>query len=139
MARPRENDEAFFQDALDASPNDSGLRLLFAHWLEQRGDWRAAGYFWMAVYHKAPALDLTRRVEEATWDWWSMLTGWQGHGGDVNNRPDRIPPEIMEGLDGYKKKSHWSDSAYCEFYTRRLAEESLCRVVNRVQPDRTDA
>ncbi len=33
-----------FQDALDADPSDYFTRLVFADWLEERGDPRAAGY-----------------------------------------------------------------------------------------------
>ena len=47
-------DEDTFQAALDAEPDNSAMRLVFADWLEERGDWRAAGYRWMAERGKAP-------------------------------------------------------------------------------------
>ena len=33
-----------FQAALDANPNDWQTRLVFADWLDERGDVRASGY-----------------------------------------------------------------------------------------------
>jgi hypothetical protein len=127
---PREHDELFFQDALDANPGDSALRRLFAEWLAGRGDWRASGYLWMARRHKAPSQDLTPRLTAQTWEWWSMLPGWEGQTGDVNTRPDRLPTKLLRALDGYAYKSGWTNRcAYCQFYTRIEAEESLCRAV----------
>jgi uncharacterized protein (TIGR02996 family) len=41
---PSMNDEEAFQAALDADPNDRTTRLVFADWLEERGDRRAEGY-----------------------------------------------------------------------------------------------
>lgn len=38
------NDEAAFQDYLDAHPDDWHARMVFADWLDDRGDARAAGY-----------------------------------------------------------------------------------------------
>lgn len=38
------NDEDAFQAALDASPDDSTTRLVFADWLQERGDPRSEGY-----------------------------------------------------------------------------------------------
>ena len=47
-------DEDAFQTALDTNPADFAVRLIFADWLEDRGDWRAAGYRWMGVHRKWP-------------------------------------------------------------------------------------
>jgi uncharacterized protein (TIGR02996 family) len=38
------NDEEAFHAALDANPNDHTTRLVFADWLQERGDPRAEGY-----------------------------------------------------------------------------------------------
>lgn len=38
------NDEDAFQAALDANPSDHVTRLVFADWLDERSDVRAAGY-----------------------------------------------------------------------------------------------
>ena len=46
--------EALFRAGLDANPGDHSLRLVYADWLEDRGDWRAAGYSWMGRHKKSP-------------------------------------------------------------------------------------
>src|SRR5687767_2932613 len=53
-------DETTFQRALDLEPHNWALRLVFADWLEERGDPRAAGYRWMGRHEKWP-FDWSRR------------------------------------------------------------------------------
>jgi len=43
-----------FLAALDEDPSNSTLRLVFADWLEEMGDWRAVGYRWMGQAGKWP-------------------------------------------------------------------------------------
>ncbi|MBM3983321.1 MAG: TIGR02996 domain-containing protein [Planctomycetes bacterium] len=43
-----------FQRALDANPDDHHTRLVFADWLDERGDPRAAGYRALGVQCRAP-------------------------------------------------------------------------------------
>jgi uncharacterized protein (TIGR02996 family) len=45
-----------FQTALAAEPRDWHLRLVFADWLDERGDARAAGYRAMGLRRVAPTL-----------------------------------------------------------------------------------
>ena len=47
-------EERAFQDALDADPSDWATRLVFADWLEDRGDPRAAGYRRLGELRKYP-------------------------------------------------------------------------------------
>ena len=130
LPKPRDDDEAFFQEALDATAGDASLRWLFADWLAERGDWRAAGYGWMARHEKAPMLEDVQYATGPRWRWWTMQPGWKGHVGAVNNEPDRLSEKIFETLDGAAYKSLRSGQcAYCEFYTRRDAEEALCRAL----------
>lgn len=44
--------EEAFQAALDANPADHTTRLVFADWLDERGDIRAAGYRWLGRCEK---------------------------------------------------------------------------------------
>ena len=43
-----------FQAALDTSPDDWQTRLVFADWLQERGDPRAEGYRALAVHRRIP-------------------------------------------------------------------------------------
>jgi uncharacterized protein (TIGR02996 family) len=45
-----------FQRALAAEPSDWHTRLVFADWLQERGDPRAEGYRAMGLLRRAPAL-----------------------------------------------------------------------------------
>ncbi len=45
-----------FQHALDTNPEDWHTRLVFADWLDERGDERAAGYRAMGLRRVAPTL-----------------------------------------------------------------------------------
>jgi uncharacterized protein (TIGR02996 family) len=46
--------EADFQAALDANPNDWQTRLVFADWLDEHGDPRAAGYRALGALRRTP-------------------------------------------------------------------------------------
>ncbi len=109
-------DEAFFQSALDASPNDIAARQIFAEWLDARGDWRGEGYAWMARHGKRPLLN------PILWKWWTL---------GRNGAPSAID-EAMEGiLEGFVEKG---ESRSFHFLSRPEAEEALCRAL--IQFDR---
>lgn len=48
------SDEEAFQAALDANPDDHTTRLVFADWLQERGDLRAEGYRALGATQKYP-------------------------------------------------------------------------------------
>lgn len=52
-------DEAAFHAAIDAAPDDATLRLVFADWLEERGDPRAEGYRVLATRGLRPRRGVT--------------------------------------------------------------------------------
>ncbi len=59
-----END---FQAALDACPEDWQTRLVFADWLQERGDVRAEGYRALGVLRRVP--QDTSEKDEYVWMW----------------------------------------------------------------------
>lgn len=125
------SDESFFHDALDDQPSDEAARWLLGEWLSDRGDRRGKCYRWMVEHGKFTTLETLFSTGSNTWDWWSMLPGWNGGAGDINDRHDRLPMELMNALDKFCRKSNWSnDCAYCEYHTRREAEEALCRALH---------
>lgn len=83
-----------FQRLLDANPDDHHTRLVFADWLDDRGDPRAAGYralgvadrgprrsasgwYWYARWPRVP--DIRRGDGHSTLvgDWWDAAVGKQ--------------------------------------------------------------
>ena len=123
-------DEDFYHDALDAWPADEAARWLLADWLGDRGDPRGGCYSWMVEHAKYTTVETRFAAGSTTWEWWSMLPGWQRNDSESNNGHDRLPRELMEALRQFSRKSNWSDKcAFCEYFTRRDAEESLCRAL----------
>lgn len=57
-----------FNRALDAQPDDWHTRLVFADWLQDRGDPRAAGYRAIAIQERRP---LMRQHLEREACWWA--------------------------------------------------------------------
>jgi uncharacterized protein (TIGR02996 family) len=56
-----------FQAALDANPGDHHTRLVFADWLEERGDERAEGYRYFGRYKRRPK---SEKCDGSFWQWW---------------------------------------------------------------------
>jgi hypothetical protein len=110
--------EAFFRAALDADVTDDAARLLFGEMLASRGDWRAAGYRWMASHRKEPS-----RTSRTT-DWWHELT--------VNRREIVLPDAIWSGLDA---EPHDQFPACKEFASLADAEQALCEVVRSLKQE----
>lgn len=123
-------DEDFYHDALDGRPADEAARWLLAEWLAERGDRRGDCFRWMVEHGKYTSRETRFAAGSTTWEWWSMLPGWHGNQSDSNNWHDRLPRELMDALRQFSRKSNWSDKcAFCEYFTRREAEESLCRAL----------
>ena len=100
--------EADFQKALDASPEESTIRLVFADWLEENGDPRAEGYRALGV------------------------NGWRAHHWDGNywlSRKDNDgkitdcqPFELIDS-DWFLATAHWSKADSLSAATRREIED----------------
>ena len=111
-----------FHAALDADAGNPALRLVFADWLEERGDWRAEGYRWMGQHDKWP-LDWSKSgfiTAFTTFDWYLDDDGatWDvpGH--------CRLPPWWRLGFR--------TNLDFPAFPSRRLAEEGLCIALGRI-------
>jgi uncharacterized protein (TIGR02996 family) len=85
----------------------ASLRLVYADWLEERGEGLAGAQRWMAAHVKFP------RPAPGCWDWW--------RDDQVGFNPENLPAEIWDRLPGERK-----GIANCkEYATRRLAERAL--------------
>lgn len=111
-------DERAFQAGLDDNPADHELRLVFADWLEERGDWRAAGYRFMGEHRKYPQYFIHPAHGQPP-DW-----NWRLHPASDANA---VVDELFELIEGYRR----STEIWKEFATRIEAEEALCRAVQQ--------
>ena len=85
------------------------MRLVYADWLEERGDQRAALHRWMVRERKFP------RFSGSTWDWWR-------YGDRPDSKPEDLPAEVWERLPG---KAQVTIRNCKEYLSRRSAERAL--------------
>jgi len=85
------------------------MRLVYADWLEERGDAHSALQRWMVRERKFP------RFSGTSWDWWR-------YGDKPDCKPDDLPSDIWERLPG---KARDAIRNCKEYLTRRSAERAL--------------
>ncbi len=121
-----------FQRALDANPRDWHTRLVFADWLDDRDDPRAAGFRAIALHKRYP---LSARDAGLDTDgfWWHRgpLASDTSH----NNVPDDwfalLPPASGNG-SFWPAYRHDSDS----LLPRRACESALALAFAELPPER---
>lgn len=121
------DEEKAFQDALDRNGQDHTTRLVFADWLQERGDERAAGYRALAVAAAIPNNVL------AGWPhWWSngdpKIQEWAADFG-----PNKLPKDWYRLTAGDRMGSH---GAHLDFPSRREAEDAAALAFARLPPER---
>jgi hypothetical protein len=85
------------------------MRLVYADWLEERGDPRAALQRWLVRERKFP------RFSGSTWDWWR-------YGDRPDCKPEDLPAAVWDRLPG---KAQVSIRNCKEYLSRRWAERAL--------------
>jgi uncharacterized protein (TIGR02996 family) len=116
-----------FQRALDASLGDWDTRLVFADWLDERGDPRADGYRAIARQKRRPLEN--QRDGAVVWWWW-----YRSGGTFYNHVPDDwfalLPP-------GPGSTLFWPSLAKAEnLRSRRECEDALALAFRRLPEDR---
>src|SRR5262249_3250684 len=109
--------EEDFQKALDKNPDDWQTRLVFADWLQERGDVRAEGYRAIGAQRMRP-----NRWEQGKkkFHWW-----WGGGKSDWARHSDVVvlPKDGFEQLPAPRRDGHaWP--AHDDPNTRRGAENA---------------
>jgi uncharacterized protein (TIGR02996 family) len=129
---PTVTKEDDFQAGIDANPEDWHTRLVFADWLEDRGDARAAGYRAIAALQRHPLEGQHGGLKRQAW-WWHCAPG--------DSRPqyhNDIPPDwftLLPARDG--NKSYWPlHTATGGVRTRRQCEDALARVFTKLPGQR---
>lgn len=79
-----------FQRVLDANPEDWQTRLVFADWLEERSDPRAAGYRALGVLGIAP-VNWTQTLDRVQYP----VARWCYHNGKANTDGKPLPGGIL--------------------------------------------
>jgi uncharacterized protein (TIGR02996 family) len=80
-------DEEAFQAILDANPEDFHTRLVFADWLQERGDPRADGYRVLARLRLAPGEWPTSGHRTAQPQVWASVAVRWSWGGNITGEP----------------------------------------------------
>ena len=123
-------DEDAFETALDANPEDWALRLVYADWLQERDDDRAAGMRWMGGNEKRPYDWNTNRVIRYfnSFDWKneSTIIGWAVPSHCM------ISPELFARLVPQNLSPPAAGTfGWADYRSRREAEDALCRATAR--------
>jgi hypothetical protein len=120
-SRPREQ---FGDTSPDLLRRLTALRLVYADWLEERGDLTAAAQRWLAREGKFPRY---AGESQDTWDWWR-------YGDDANSKPEDLPLIIWQRLPS---NPAGSPPNYKEYESRAAAERALYKALLLL--DRLDA
>lgn len=130
-------DEQVFWDALEKNPKDGCLELVFADWLEEQGDRRAAGVRYLGENGLRPE---RKRLSDGTtvFVWWSRFPGFRDGfacidpilRARISLRRDKFPskvyahgwsPEDAEGFAVFSSRQRALDVFCQEFYSFRDA------------------
>jgi len=119
-------DEATFRAALDAEPDNVELRGVFADWLEERGDDRAAGYRWMYVNRKVPetfgGVDAHWNSKRVNRDYCRDASSWGR--AIAATLPDDVYNELPPVHSHYLGYQHYPSI--------RAAELALCEAIHAI-------
>lgn len=120
-----------FNAALDANPEDWQTRLVFADWLQERGDPRADGYRALAQGRHQPDTT-TSDVVATAFHWWNRDwtdRAYANH--ETIFRPVSLAGDWYGLLKGGRK-----DEQKRDFPTRRRAEDAAARAFAKLSPER---
>lgn len=112
-----------FQKALDAHPDDWQTRLVFADWLEERGDARAEGYRALGVLRKHP-----HKQSAADWT-------WQG-ADSVSQDANKLTRDWMFIVSGFTDGRRCWPLSPRDAISRREAEDAAALAFAKLPPAR---
>ena len=122
-------DDATWQALLDAAIAGDRWRLYgpFSDWLEEAGDWRAAGYRWMHEWEREPWWD----DRSQAWEWWSKARSASTRARAlVHTRHPYLTWALYWPLrrDAAATVALYGGSLL--FFSRQAAEEAVCRAIH---------
>lgn len=119
-----------FSAALDANPDDHHTRLVFADWLQERGDVRADGYRALGAGRVYP---LSVRMGATPW---RGKTAWV-YGGATNSIGTH-QRHCLLAVDWFKliERGEGCDASWCRRLNRREAEDAAALAFAKLPPKR---
>lgn len=114
-----------FQSALDADPRDWQTRLVFADWLQERGDPRADGYRALGQLRFAPADAWVGRGDGA------MMQTVESQGAHAWYRSSLLPPDWFDAIDRGLIDLRWK-----QFATRKDADDAAALAFANLSAER---
>ena len=121
-----------FNAALDANPKDWQTRLVYADWLQERGDPRAEGYRALGVLRKRPS-------ERGADDWFigSENAPIYGPGRRQTHLHAQLPPDWWSLVRGGEAWSPGKSTNTWRFFSsRRAAEDAQALAFAELPPER---
>lgn len=135
-----------FQSALDAQPDDWQTRLVFADWLQERGDPRAEGYramgrvrVWtvnvntsgegLKLWTWYPPDSTSGGVRQLPFVWFVALESWEC----ITSFGDEMDPTAHQWRD-YRSRREADDAAALAF--AKLAKKTRAAILNSSAPRR---
>jgi uncharacterized protein (TIGR02996 family) len=120
-----------FHRQLDEKPDNWQLRMIFADWLQDHGDPRAAGYRAIAVQERRPLQG--RHKEKDTW-WWHAIRSSGGDEAFFNV----IPADWFDLLPSKDGNNYFWPvfSSKGGIKTRRQCEDALALAFAKLPEDR---
>lgn len=124
-------EEAAFQDALDVNPEDWTTRLVFADWLEERGDPRGPGYRALGVRRKFP-------IHSGGWGYWN--TGYYESRypdlGDYVESPNHLPGDWYAAMENGWEVFSVDHEKNESVPMRQMAEDRAAIAFAKLPPER---
>lgn len=113
-------EQADFANAINAAPDDFNLRLVYADWLEERGDANAAGWRWSAEHRRIP------RSSHRLFQWLVDVHADQ-------NRPEFLPQRLLDCFQ-YEGFYYSRSEQTVSFYSAYHALNALAAAVECYLP-----
>jgi uncharacterized protein (TIGR02996 family) len=119
-----------FQQQLDRHPEDHQTRLVFADWLQERGDPRAEGYRALGALRRIPR-PYTHGNKPGVWRGATEFLYWNPLAENKDN-PSMLPQDWFDAIPREDANPDDRGSNYRSRSTRRAAEDTAARAFTRL-------
>lgn len=119
------SEERAFRKAIDADPEDTTTLLVFADWLEERGDPRVGGYRELVARNLNPKLEDTGAYDQWTWFASRRHEQYPIRDADGSVIPDRWFDSLRGGECVYKSGNSAAEYHYTHWRDYRLVSEAM--------------
>lgn len=123
-----------FHKLLDQNPHDHHTRLVFADWLQDRGDPRAAGYRALGKLGVTPFKDAHRKT--MAWTHADNRHPANGVTGSVVNEEYPVGSRHGIATDWFRKMTGGPNPRWRDFDSRKEAEDAAALAFGKLSPER---